>query len=563
MVKLKVILPTMVKLTVILLTLYVTIRLIIQFIHSTRIGQRLSQKLIHGARTEAGKYTGQGAGEYSIHVSNGKVINTQGESYSRVADQDDDSSRSATKDDSQYRKETQVESNSLAAAQDDDSSQPTTKDDSQYRKETQVESDSRRVAQIIICAVVSRLAICIFVYFFSVLFSGEMSGFISSYRNLWDYSDAPHYVNIAENWYQSVGEDNVLIVFLPLYPILIRLFALLFRDYFLSGVIISQISFVLSCILVYKVSRQLNYDEEKSFLSAKYMMLFPASFFVCSTFSESLFMLLSLLCIYFILKNKWVISALFGMLAAFTRYYGLLLAIPFAVEYIQTYFGADTHMAQTQTGTPAQTRANEPAQTQTGTPARTRTDVLAQTRTYEPAQTQTDVHTSRRAMARNGIAVFLIPTGTLLYMLINKMVTGDALKFLYYQKNHWFQSFGIFYNNIETMTVNAMEWDHKTAATLFIPQIVMIIGTLLLLLWCVNNKLRVSLVAYVFVYMIISISPTWLLSFPRYIFGAVPIFLFLAALGGKSKSWDLIISFVFVLTLSFLSVAFTNGMRVF
>ena len=372
------------------------------------------------------------------------------------------------------------------------------------------------LARIIVLAVITRLAICLFAYFFSVIFRGEFQGFFASYKSLWIQSDAPHYINIAENGYQSVGDDSVLLVFLPFYPMLIRTLAYIIHDYFLSGLVISLACFVLSCVMVYKVAILLGFDEEGAFLSAKYMILFPASFFVCSTFNESLFTFLSLACIYFMLKREWLYSALFGMLAAFTRYYGLLLMIPYAAELLQ---------------------ASMP-------------DIRARVKSFG-------------AMIIEGFSIILIPVGTAAYLLVNYMVAGNPFKFMEYQKDHWFQSFGLFYKNIEEMTKNALEWDPETVVTMFMPQLVMILCALLLILLGANRKYRFSMLSYSFVYFIISISPTWLLSFPRYIFSAVAIYPMMAILGRRNKSVDFLISFASMLALSFLTVAYTNGMRVF
>src|SRR3989442_15600924 len=49
--------------------------------------------------------------------------------------------------------------------------------------------------------------------------------------NVWNRWDATHYQNIAQHGYQAIGEARFLLVFFPLYPLLVRLVAFLAGDY--------------------------------------------------------------------------------------------------------------------------------------------------------------------------------------------------------------------------------------------------------------------------------------------------------------------------------------------
>ena len=374
-----------------------------------------------------------------------------------------------------------------------------------------------RTAQIVLFTIFSRVFLCFLAYLAAMLFMEESSGFLASYRELWIQSDAPHYLTIAEDWYVSTGEDAVLLVFLPLYPFLIRLFTMVLGNSLISGILLSLSCYAASAAILYRCTLQLGYDEDTAFRSVKYLILFPASFFVLGSFTESLFILLTLLFFLYLLRKNWLLAAIFGSLAAFTRYYGILLVVPYGIEYLQH------HIPALRGFYPASHGSSEPA--------------------------------SHKAKIRNGFPVLLIPAGTGLYLIINYFVAGDPFRFLTYQREHWHQSFGFFFDNVGKMVLNALSYDAPTSAALFVPQIAMILLVLALLLYGVLHRFRLSMLAYLTVYFIISLSATWLLSFPRYMFGAAPIFILLAA-AGKRRTADMALSFFCGCGLVYLMLAY-------
>lgn len=63
-------------------------------------------------------------------------------------------------------------------------------------------------------------------------------------------SDTPHYLYLAENWYATTGDKANLLVFYPLYPLLIKIVHFFVRNYTFAGLLISYICFgVASCYL--------------------------------------------------------------------------------------------------------------------------------------------------------------------------------------------------------------------------------------------------------------------------------------------------------------------------
>ena len=69
-------------------------------------------------------------------------------------------------------------------------------------------------------------------------------GSFKGWLELWTRWDAVHYIALAQNGYQATGDSKFLIVFYPLLPWLIRIAALIFRNYIVSALILVAIASV-------------------------------------------------------------------------------------------------------------------------------------------------------------------------------------------------------------------------------------------------------------------------------------------------------------------------------
>ena len=67
----------------------------------------------------------------------------------------------------------------------------------------------------------------------------------AEYAGVWLSTDSRHYMDIARDWYLSEGSIDRLVqlVFLPGYPIAVRLFSYLTGSYLVSGLCVSALSF--------------------------------------------------------------------------------------------------------------------------------------------------------------------------------------------------------------------------------------------------------------------------------------------------------------------------------
>jgi len=152
----------------------------------------------------------------------------------------------------------------------------------------------------------------------------------------WANFDGVHYLSIAGQGYTNNGR------FFPLYSLLIKMGTLIFGSppafgtiYFFTALFISNLSLFLSLIIFYKLLR-LDYSEKISLYSLMFLLLFPTSFFLGSIYSESIFLLVCLLSLYFSRKEQWLLSGIFGLFASLTRIIGIVIFPILLIEFFKT-----------------------------------------------------------------------------------------------------------------------------------------------------------------------------------------------------------------------------------
>ena len=145
--------------------------------------------------------------------------------------------------------------------------------------------------------------------------------------------DSPHYLYLAQNGYQRSGEQSNLIVFYPLYPLLLRLLgALAGGRYALCGMVLSQLCFGGAAVCLRALAgRRLPAGGARCAAAA--LLLYPFAFFAFGVYTESLFLLLSLGALYLLETRRWGAAGVAAALAALCRTQGLalLFAALFAV----------------------------------------------------------------------------------------------------------------------------------------------------------------------------------------------------------------------------------------
>ncbi len=351
-----------------------------------------------------------------------------------------------------------------------------------------------------------------------MVYGWDLSDFsITSMEQLWLKSDAPHYLGIAEYGYRAIGDARFHIVFFPLYPYLVGVADIIFCNSFLSSLIVSNLALSGACYYIYKLTL-VDSDHSSARRSVKYLLLFPVAFFLGVGFSESLFILLIAACLYYARTNKFFLACIIGIFAAFTRMLGIIVIVPILIE------------------------------------------ALVQTNAFSICKTK-GIIAAIKVSWKKWIWILIVPTGTFLYLLINKLVTGDWLTFMVYQREHWYQEFGLFFNNVSTITDMMLTSDVEKALYLWLPELIAIIGVLVVMVFAIR-KVRLSYAWFAIIFFFATIAPTWLLSAHRYIMSIVPIYFMLAFLT-KNKWVDITLTALFIIGLFYMTSGFVRGMSIY
>lgn len=309
----------------------------------------------------------------------------------------------------------------------------------------------------------------------------------------WRCTDSEHYLDISRDWYLSQGEWRrvVQLVFLPGYPILVRLFTYVIGYDLYAGLLVSALAFAGAGSMIYRLLR-LDLPHRDALRAVRWLCLLPGVFFFVTPMSDGLFVLLCACCLYFARTGRWGAGCLFGAMACFTRSTGLSLLVPLVFELIRA--------------------RNQGA----------------------------------RKNLRRGLSLLCLPAGFGAYCCINYAVSGDFFKFMEYEKAYWSQSFGLFFNTACYQLERAISYiPSKLHVTLglWVPNLLACFGALVLVLLVVK-RLRASYTAWFLAYFFVAIGCTWLLSGPRYLLGLFPMSLSMSLIT-KERRADLWLTAIF------------------
>lgn len=153
---------------------------------------------------------------------------------------------------------------------------------------------------------------------------------------MWANFDGFQYLRVARSGYNL---DNL--PFFPFFPATI-LFARIVLDvrFLFAGILVAYLAFF-GCLRMFYLL--LTQDKKVSSWVTFICLLFiyPTAFYYGAVYNDSLFLLFSLLCIYFARRREWVFASTAGIFATATRLNGLALAIFVAVEFISSLYEED------------------------------------------------------------------------------------------------------------------------------------------------------------------------------------------------------------------------------
>lgn len=167
------------------------------------------------------------------------------------------------------------------------------------------------------------LMLAIFVLLGGMIFGGLQGLNISNLSN-WD---GRHFLEIAQKGYGS----KIQYAFFPLYPLLINLVNRVLNAGYLYSALIINLVALLGAIYIF-LKLLINYGSKNPVKILIYFLIFPTSFYLISTYSESLFIFLALSTFFFAGRKKYLWASVFAALSLATRISGIAVILGLLVE---------------------------------------------------------------------------------------------------------------------------------------------------------------------------------------------------------------------------------------
>ena len=145
----------------------------------------------------------------------------------------------------------------------------------------------------------------------------------------WERFDTLWFLRIAAFGYER---EDASAAFFPLYPLVSRGVANLLGNHWLLGAyLVSNVALVIAMTVLYRLTA-LEFSDATARRVVLYLAVFPTAFFLFAPYTESLFLALSVGCLYAARRSCWLLAGYLGAMASLTRSTGLLLMLPLAVE---------------------------------------------------------------------------------------------------------------------------------------------------------------------------------------------------------------------------------------
>ena len=150
--------------------------------------------------------------------------------------------------------------------------------------------------------------------------------------------DSAWYLEIARHGYQHPLPHGVFppgprTTFFPLYPLMVRAVGFVVRSDLIAGVLISLVFFFVALVLLYRLAA-LELDSDRARVCVMLVAFFPMSYYFSAVYTESLFLALSVGCVYAARTGRWAQAGVLGALASASRNTGVLLVVPILLLYL-------------------------------------------------------------------------------------------------------------------------------------------------------------------------------------------------------------------------------------
>ncbi len=297
--------------------------------------------------------------------------------------------------------------------------------------------------------------------------------------------DAEHYLYLAQYGYARAGDQVNCIVFYPLYPLAIRVVGLFTGDFALAAVLISQSCWAAAAAALRRLAGRLVPSRQSARCAVLALVLFPFSFFSMGIFTESLFLLLTVLALDAVVCGRWRAAGVAGFLAALCRTQGVLLVLAAAFAWLAACPTA----------------------------------------------------AEKRRQWRGALWCLAPLAGYGLYLWLNRLYCGSAGAFLYYQSiAPWYQHAQWVGRTIGQQWQMIQDYP-GLARFIYWPQMILYFAAMALLLAGLAGGAPVPLLLYGGAYIGASYLSSWLISGSRYTFGCAPLYLMLPYLPRRWMRW--------------------------
>ena len=324
--------------------------------------------------------------------------------------------------------------------------------------------------------------------------------------SLWKQWDVSNYIYIAKNGYTAVGEGRYFIVFMPLYPFLIRVLAFLIGNYEVSALLISNFASLLAGFYLYRLAK-VDYPNSTALKSVFYFSIFPTSYFLIAGYTESLFLFLTIGCFYYAREGNWFPAGVMGMFASATRITGLVLIPALIYEFFS----------------------------------------------------QKSKSESKSKNVKGVLFLCIIGFGFISYLVLNYTIFGDAFAFLEVQRAHWFKHFASPWEGLSGALWGILWREPAEKVLVGGAELVFGLFGLACIIYAFITRLRPSYIIYMLLTWLAVASTSYWLSMPRYTLSMFPIFIVLAIIGDKREALHYVMTIAFLLFYSFFLVLFTQG----
>ncbi len=165
--------------------------------------------------------------------------------------------------------------------------------------------------------------------------------------------DSEYYVGIAVGGYDDPKAGAVInpatgdkviknYSFFPLYPHVIRLFALPLRLLGLenplaaasfAGLIVAALGTLAGLLALWDLTRPY-FEEQAAYRAVFYALIFPTAFFFAMVYTEGLFIGLAFGALALSKRGQWLWASILALLAVWTRAHGAILALPLLIFWL-------------------------------------------------------------------------------------------------------------------------------------------------------------------------------------------------------------------------------------